>query len=160
VTTPRWTPTVILLLVFFAPAVLSGCDGAGSKQASQSQRLSGTWDLCVDTGSGGCNALDNVTLHVSDGEGSKAYKLIQKQDGRTGRGDVEVVQANVLRMSGDFFAGDLVWTLDFDQPTEISGSARLTLIQGRDEAIRGLLDFLGATGWTGGQIQMDLRLSS
>ncbi|PSQ96105.1 MAG: hypothetical protein BRD55_07495 [Bacteroidetes bacterium SW_9_63_38] len=142
--------------------VLSGCDEAGSKRTSQAQQLSGTWNLCVDTGSGECSTLDDVTLHVSDGEGPKTYQLTREQNGRERTGRMELVQANVLLMSGDFLADDLAWDLDFDRPTEISGSARLTLIRtrGRNEAIRDFLDFLGATGWTGGQIQMDLRLSS
>ena len=151
-----------LLLAILVPLMLAGCDGAGSKRASQAQRLSGEWELCVDAGSGSCDVLENVTLHVSDGEEEKDYTLTRTQGGNemAGRGEVDVIEPGVLRMTGEFFSGDLIWTLDFDKPSEISGSARLILVQGRDEGVREFLNFLGVTAWTGGRIRMDLRLSS
>jgi hypothetical protein len=150
------------LLVILAPVMIAGCDSAGSKRASQAQRLSGEWELCVDAGSGSCDALENVTLHVSDGEGEKDYTLTRTQGGNeiSGQGEVDVIQPDVLRMTGEYFSGDLIWTLNFDKPSEISGSARLSLVQWRDEGVREFLNFLGVTGWTGGRIRMDLRLSS
>lgn len=151
-----------LVLLIVAAMGIAGCDGAGSKRESQAQRLSGRWTLCVDVGSGSCETLDNVTLHVSEGEGVKDYTLTRMQGGneKTGRGEIEVVQPNALRMTGGFFFVDLAWTLNFEKPSEISGSARLALVQGREEGVRQFLDFLGVSGWTGGRVRIDLRLSS
>jgi hypothetical protein len=153
--------TFPLLLTIMISVVLTGCDGGGSKQASQSQRLSGTWELEV-LSAGGFRAFPNARLVVSAGEGRRKFRLIRETQNDTteARGELELVGEARLAMTGAFFPGTLLWNIDFSKPDDISGSFRLTLVGiTQQESIRAFLRFLGVPE-TAQDVQMDFVLAS
>ena len=162
----RWGSTSTLLAVLVVSAILVGCDGTGSKRASQAQRFTGTWTV-EDLSVNGFAEMVDARLIVSEGQGRKPFRLIREdQSGTTEvKGNLEVVEGNRLAMtgesmSGEFFPGTLFWAFDFTKPDDISGSVRLTLIGfTRRESIRSFLRFLGANE-TAQSVEMDLFLSS
>jgi hypothetical protein len=142
--------------------MLAGCDSGGSKQASQSQRLSGTWEVLELLSAGGFRVFPDARLVVAEGQGRKKFCLIREDQSGTTEvtGSLEVVENNRLTMTGEFFPGTLFWAVDFTKPDDISGSVRLTLIGfTQRESIRSFLRFLEADE-TAQNVQMDLVLAS
>ena len=141
--TGRWA---LLLLLGAGLGLLPGCDSGSSKRASQSERLSGAWDVqCIAIDDLGCRGVD-ARLEVEGGGDVKSFRLLRQRPGdtTTAQGTIEVVGSNTLRMTGSFFPGTLVWDFTFDEPDPLSGSVRFRLLRSpEEESIRAFLAFLG-----------------
>lgn len=113
------------LLFFFGGALLSGCDGTGSKRASKYERLTGTsWEIALEESSGISLSLfrqryTRVRLLFEEDDGSRTYRITgyfsEDSTAVLADGLVALPSDDVLRMASGFRRNDPVtWTFKFE----------------------------------------------
>ena len=99
--------------------LLSGCDGGGSKQSSNYQRLVGTWraqGLEVNGISGQLAGRDDtltVTFRSPDGDGRRFRVAWLNESSPDIQGSVELLSPNSLVMTSSRLARPVFWRFDF-----------------------------------------------
>lgn len=149
-----WIGTVGVL-VLGVLLVVGACDGGGSKQVAQYERLVGTWrveDLMLDGSPVRVHRDVQLTFDADDG---RAYRLVSVgEDTTVVQGPVELLESNVLSMT-DGFSRPVVWCYTFEEPDEFRHTVRFELQYTGDGSDQEVLDVLGVSGGAD-RLQIDL----
>lgn len=149
-----WTGPVVVL-VLGALFVAGACDGGGSKQVSQYERLVGTWrveDLTLDGSPVQVHRDVRLTFDADDG---RAYRLVSAgEDTTVVEGPVELLESNVLSMA-DGFSRPVVWWYTFEEPDALSHSVRFELQHTGEGSDQEVLDVIGVGG-AADRLEIDL----
>lgn len=124
---PTLRPAVAILgaLLFLGGALLSGCDGTGSKRASKYERLTGTsWKLVLEESSGISKNLfqqryTRVRLSFEDNDESRTYRITghfsEDSTAVLAEGPVLLPSEDFLQMTSGFGQRRAVtWTYEFE----------------------------------------------
>jgi len=148
------------ILCFGVCGLLSGCDGGGSKQASNFQRLVGTWrvqELDVNGISGQLDGRDD-TLTItfrSLNDGDRRFRVAWLNGSSPEvQGSIRVLTPNSMAMTSSRFSRSVLWRFDFGR---LSNDVTLRSSE-QDLGSRTFLDaILPEVGW-GKRQSVTLRL--
>jgi hypothetical protein len=135
-----------VLLVIGLLIAATGCDGAGSKQDSLYNQLTGTWQVQRVQLDGSTITLKSDVRIEFLQQGGRRYQIARPAAGdTTRRGRIDLPRSDILSMTTGF-ARPLLWRFDFEEPEPTSTSVRLRLESNWQGSSQAFLDAIGIGG--------------